>query len=176
MRYYSEIGKPYRRAIVLCRVHPGTGGGIDAVARKFGLAVHDLIWITNYDNWRQHIEGVSRNTLVLDPCNLTHEWCQRDEQEFAIGIRSAFNNVVMAPQCEAALAKWLSIHNPPAYARMVASGVVPEPPARDCPSLEQEPQETLKPQRDSGAGGISLGLPHAAAEDRASDTAGGFQP
>lgn len=123
MQYYSEIGKPRRRAIVLCRVHPAHGGGRDAIAQQLGVAVNDLIWVTNHDNWRQHIEGVSRCTLVLDPCNLTHEWCQRDEMEFALGIRSAFNNVVMAPQCEAALAKWLHVHNPSAYARMIEAGV-----------------------------------------------------
>ncbi len=141
MQYYSEIGKPYRRAIIIARFHPSHGTGRGEIARQFGLAVNDFIWVTGHKNWRRYIEGVSRSTLVLDPFNLTHEWCEHEQAEFAGGIIAAFDMIAMASQCELALAKWLLNRNPPAYARMVASGVVPEPSARNVLSLEQWPQD-----------------------------------
>ena|SRR5258706_11446732 len=123
MRHSSEVGKPYRRPIIISRVHPCHGAGADVLARQCGLTIHDFIWVTNYKNWRQQIKGISRGTLVLDPCNLTHEWCEQDEMEFAIGIRSAFDQVVMAPQCEQALAAWLKDRNPDLYLRMIEAGI-----------------------------------------------------
>ncbi len=140
MQYYSEIGKPYRRAIIISRFHPCHGAGREEIARQFGLTVNDFIWVTGHKNWRRYIEGVSRSTLVLDPFNLTHEWCEHEQAEFAGGITAAFDRIAMAPQCERELAKWLVDRNPPAYARMVASGVVPKPPVRDGPSMNQLPR------------------------------------
>lgn len=175
MQYYSEIGKQYRRAIIISRFHPCHGAGREAVARKFGLSVNDFIWITGHDNWRRYVEGISRSTLVLDPFNLTHEWCEHGQAEFAGGIIGAFDTIAMAPKCERVLARWLIDRNPPAYARMVASGVLPEPDARDGPSLEQEPQQPLQPHWDGDTSGVPHQLPRAAAQDRSRDSAGRFQ-
>lgn len=147
MRPIAEIGKQYRRAVIINREHPCHGYGQDALARQFGLERIDFLWVTNHKNWRQHVEGVSRNTLVIDPCNLTHEWCEEDGIEFAMGIRAAFDNVVMAPQCEEALARWLRERNPPLYARMVAAGVgvATEPGARDRTAELQQEQQPFQP-------------------------------
>lgn len=123
MRNVAEIGNQYRRPIIINRAHPCHGYGQEALARRYGLDVHDFLWVTNYRNWRVYIVGMSRSTLVIDPFNLTHEWCEADGIEFAKGMHDAFERIVMAPQCEAALAAWLRIRNPPLYLRMVAAGM-----------------------------------------------------
>ena len=158
-RISSEIGRPYRRAIVVMRWSPRRGEDHASIAHRFGLGKDDFLWVTNHPSvWRKRIVGLSRATLVLDPNTLT-----RSNDDIASGIIGAFDNIVIGAQCVGALAGWLRTRNPPLYDRMIAAGVV-EPCAGDAPAIEQEVQQPLDPERHIGAAaGVSLGLSDAAA-------------
>lgn len=124
MKYYSEIGKPHRRPIVISKLRPSNDKGMKVISKLWGLAVNDFVWITCHGNWRHYVKGVSRNTLVLDPYNLTGGWWgENGENEFAGGIRAAFDNIVTGSQCVPALAEWSRLSNPPIYARMTNAQV-----------------------------------------------------
>lgn len=115
MKYYSEIGKSHRRPIVINKWRPRKGDDMKVICKRWGLSVNDFVWVTHHMNWRRYIKGVSRNTLILDPFYLTHEF---HIDEFAGGIRAAFDNIVTGSQCVPALAEWSRLSNPPIYERM----------------------------------------------------------
>lgn len=122
MRVFKELAQNvYPKAIIIRSERPRPNYTEEAIAARFGLAVRDFIWITTHPSWRRKVEGISRTVLVLDPMFLTSSY--HDDNGFAIGILTRFDNIARTTKCASALAEWLKDRNPDQYRRMVEAGV-----------------------------------------------------